>query len=267
MQSCFYEGEVVHRRTHPVSHQFRYRVAMFYLDLDEIESLENDRLLSTQPHHWNGFVAGDHLALRPGDSSTTTCETLADRVRHLVVEQTGMRLAGPVRLLTQLRRLGFYFSPLNLYFCFDAAGEDLQAIVAEVSNTPWREQHLYVLWAGNGDGDYGAGQRRYSHAKQFHVSPFMSMQFDYAWAISPPGEALSVAIGNRAADGTTPFTATMQLSRRPLDRSNLRRLWLRYPWLTAQIFAAIYWQALKLWWKKCPYHPHPNRSPAPAAMK
>ena len=39
MQSCLYEGTVWHSRTRPVNHQFQYRIAMAYLDLDELPAI------------------------------------------------------------------------------------------------------------------------------------------------------------------------------------------------------------------------------------
>ena len=75
---------------------------------------------------------------------------LADAVRQFVAAETGFRPEGPVRLLTQLRRYGYYFSPLNLYYCFDRDGETVEVVVAEVSNTPWLERHCYLLWGGTG---------------------------------------------------------------------------------------------------------------------
>ena len=41
----------------------------------------------------------------------------------------------------------------------------------------------------------------------------------------------------------------------------------RYPLMSAQTSAAIYYQAWKLWWKKCPFYTHPknetNRTACP----
>ena len=70
---------------------------------------------------------------------------LADAVRDLVEERTGARPAGPIRLLTHLRSFGHCFNPVSFYYCFDPAGERVEAVVAEVTNTPWGERHAYVL--------------------------------------------------------------------------------------------------------------------------
>ena len=100
----------------------------------------------------------------------------------LVEERTGWRPVGPIRLLTLLRNWGYYFSPLSLYYCFDRAGQTVDAVVAEVSNTPWRERHWYVLWQGNRIGE--PSQLRFRHPKGFHVSPFMDMDMQYEWHLT-----------------------------------------------------------------------------------
>ena len=39
MKSCLYVGEVVHRRLMPVTHELRYRVFNFFVDVDELPQL------------------------------------------------------------------------------------------------------------------------------------------------------------------------------------------------------------------------------------
>ena len=56
-----------------------------------------------------------------------------------------MRPVGPIALLTNFRYFGFRMNPVSFYYCFDAAGENVETVVAEVSNTPWNERHCYVL--------------------------------------------------------------------------------------------------------------------------
>ena len=51
---------------------------------------------------------------------------LDEGVRNLVEQRTGIRPQGPIRLLTQLRHFGYYFSPLNLFYCFDATGTKVE---------------------------------------------------------------------------------------------------------------------------------------------
>ena len=85
----------------------------------------------------------------------------------------------------------------------------------------------------------------------------MDMDMEYAWQLSQPSESLHLSLQN-IRDDQRVFKATMSLSRRPLTRWQLNRMLVRYPVMTGKITAAIYWQALKLWRKKCPYYSHPK---------
>ena len=234
---------------------------MVYVDLDELPRLVSDGILAGRRLSVAALLPEDHRALVA--SKERECEddlhkSLRERVCHIVERETGEQVRGPVRLLTQLRYFGYYFSPLNLYYCFDESASHVQAVVAEVSNTPWREQHLYILHEGN---RASASANEFSHAKTFHVSPFMDMDLQYRWEISAPAEQLHVNLSNVADGQQTPFfAADLALSRKPLTRANMTRMLVRYPLMTAQIMGAIYYQAFRLWWKACPYYPHPKTS-------
>lgn len=248
MHSCIYEGRVGHCRYQPLVHRFRYRLMTMYLDLDELATLTAPGgLISTARFSTAAFQRSDHL----GDRGVP----LAESVRQLVNEQCGRRPPGPIRLLTQLRYFGYYFSPLNLFYCYDEQGQRIEAVVAEVSNTPWGERHGYVLWQGNRMAS--EGRMRFRHPKTFHVSPFMGMESQYEWRLSEPEEHLTVHIAV-TQDTQRLFDASMSLRRRPLERAQLRSALIRYPWMTARIMTAIYYQALRLWLKKVPFFPHPK---------
>jgi DUF1365 family protein len=102
-----------------------------------------------------------------------------------------------------------------------------------------------------------ANRLRFRHRKDFHVSPFMDMDFDYLWQLNTPADTLKVVLANHQA-GKRVFVADMVLRRRPLTRGQIIRSWLRFPWMTAQVLSAIYFEAFRLWMKKCPYYPHPG---------
>src|SRR3954447_5669153 len=103
---------------------------------------------------------------------------LDEAVRALVAERTGNRPAGPIRVLTQLRSFGYCFNPVSFYYCFDEAGERVQTVVAEVTNTPWGERHAYVVERR------GPGILKGDSEKVLHVSPFMGMDHRYDWRVA-----------------------------------------------------------------------------------
>jgi DUF1365 family protein len=247
MNSGLYRGWVRHRRYAPVPHEFRFPLFLMYLDLDELPTLFDGRWLwSARRPAVAWFRRADYL----GDPGVP----LDRAVRDCVAERTGHRPAGPIRLLTHLRTLGFVMNPVSLYYCFAPDGHAVEAIVADVTNTPWNERHAYVLRPDSAGG--GRGPWRFVFDKAHHVSPFLEMAMRYDWRCSAPGPRLLVHIENHSAGGRQ-FDATLALRRRPFTGGSLASALVRYPWLTAQVAAGIYWQALRLWVKGAPFHAHP----------
>ncbi len=250
--SCVYEGWVRHRRYGSVAHELRTKLFMLYLDLDELPALfDGYRLASARGRAVAEFRRADYL----GDPR----RPLAAEVRELVADRTGrLPPAGPVRLLTNLRYFGHCFNPVSLYYCFDGAGERVETVVAEVTNTPWGERHAYVLSPASDRGAASIMCGRF--AKEFHVSPFMGMDLTYAWRMTEPGSRLIVHIDSER-DETVAFDATLSLERHPLSPARLRRLLATHPLLTLRIVRQIYGNGLRLRLKGARYFPNPSGAP------
>jgi len=90
-----------------------------------------------------------------------------------------------------------------------------------------------------------------------HVSPFMPMELEYNWVLSAPADRLAIFMAN-SKDGKRFFDATLSLERTPITGRSLAGLLIRFPFMTARITFAIYWQALRLWIKRCPVYRHPG---------
>lgn len=248
MHSALYQGVVRHRRFSPARHAFEYTLFMVYLDLAEADEAFRGRWLwsASRPAPAR-FRREDHY----GDPGTP----LDSSIRDLVLEKTGRRPDGPIRLLTHLAYYGWCFNPVSFYYCFDASGARVQTVVAEVANTPWHERHMYVL----DRRECAAGATmEFRRQKEFHVSPFMPMDQQYRWLFREPGEGLFVHMEN-LEKGAALFDATMTLTRRELTGPALAGALLRWPFMTLSVVAGIHWQALRLWLKKVPVHTHPAK--------
>jgi DUF1365 family protein len=222
---------------------------MMYIDLDELPDVFSGR--------WFWSSSRPALArFRRENYLGKADEPLPVAVRNRVEEETGVRPTGPIRLLTHLSYFGYCFNPISVYYCFDEADTRVDAIVAEVTNTPWGERHSYVLSDAMNKGDDTT--RNYETRKKLHVSPFMDMEMVYDWLLTEPRDNIVLRINNRQ-DGQLLFGATLILRRHEISSPALARILLRHPFMTLKIAAAIRWQALKLWLKGCPVCPHPDK--------
>ena len=242
MESSIYEGRVRHVRWIEPRHGFTKRLFMVYLDLSELDRVFAGRWL------W-GIERARLVSFRRRDHLGDPAQSLDRSVRELVREHTGRALEGPIRLLTQLRTAGYVFNPVSLYYGFKPSGE-LDAVIADVSNTPWKERHAYVLPATKGRVDIRA-------QKEFHVSPFLPMSHEYRFTLEPPAATLRARIENFAL-GERVFDASLDLERREIGTASLASTLARYPWMTVQVIAAIYWQAFRLHRLGAVVYPHPG---------
>ena len=245
--SCIYAGTIRHRRLQPAK-EFQHRLAFVYVDLAELPDLLGGRLLAPGPGllRWR---RGDYL----GPKSVALDAAVRDRVREL----SGTLPLGPIRLLTQLRSFGLCFNPVSFYYCLDPAGERVDCVLAEVTNTPWGERHSYLL----GDRRAGSLVLTGTFAKQLHVSPFMGMDHVYQARATEPGPTLSVHIESRR-QGEAVFDAILALERRELTRAEVARMSARFPLATVRVLALIYGHALGLKLAGARLYPHP-RAAAP----
>jgi DUF1365 family protein len=246
--SALYEGTVRHRRFVEGEREFTHGLALAYVDLDELPDLLGGRLVRERPGVVR-FRRSDYLGADSG-------QPLLDSVRDAAERDTGSRPAGPVRVLTHLRSFGHCFNPVSFYYCFDPAGERIEAMLAEVTNTPWGERHLYALPGGDPDG---GKVLRGSSDKLMHVSPFMGMDHRYDWRVAAPADTLSVHIESHRG-GSLAFDATLSLRRRELSRRSLAGVTARYPVATARVLALIYAHALRIKLNGTRVHPHPEAS-------
>ncbi|MFD2144357.1 DUF1365 domain-containing protein [Mucilaginibacter antarcticus] len=142
INSCLYKATVMHHRFSPKVHRFNYDVFMFYLDLDEIDTLSKKlRLMSRNRFNLFNFRDKDHLQLpkENPDTSKNIRQHITDYLHQNSVDIGN----GRIMVLTNLCTLGYQFNPVSFYYCYDEQDNVVCSIV-EVCNT-FREMKPYFL--------------------------------------------------------------------------------------------------------------------------
>jgi uncharacterized protein len=237
----------MHNRLAPKPNRFHYRVFMFYLDLDEIDTL-NKRMSFMSRNKFNlfNFRDKDHLRLpkENPDGSKNIRQHISD-----YLQTQGVDIGrGRIMVLTNLCTLGYQFNPVSFYFCYDEKDQPVCSIV-EVCNT-FHEMKPYFLGANT----RANGHFKLNTSKYFYVSPFIDMDTNFDFDLQIPGEKLQIRIDDFDQQGEQFFISTLSGEKKPLTDANLLIYFFSFPFITLKVISLIHWQAFKLWLKKLPFH-------------
>ncbi|MDX3324475.1 DUF1365 domain-containing protein [Streptomyces sp. ME02-6979-3A] len=233
MVNALYPCAITHVRTAPRRYALRHRTYLWLVDPD------HPPRLPAVLRPLAGFDARDHF----GGTAPTVRAGLERFLRA-----RGVDLAdGTVTMLTQARVLGHVFNPLTVYWCHRPDGTPL-CVVAEVHNT-YGERHCYLLHPD----EAGRAVTR----KDFYVSPFFPVDGGYRMRLPQPGPRLDLTV-HLERQGARPFTATVRGTRRPGTPAQLLRLFLRHPFSTVVVSAAIRLHGIRLFLRRLPVQPRPR---------
>lgn len=256
LKSQFLEGSIRHRRMTPVKYDFDYPIGMYAIRLDEWDLLPGLHPgVSTRRLNQVWFRRRDYF--QPGNDS------LDGAVRRHVEIATGNRPQGPIELVTHPRYWGWIFNPVSFYLCYPEDADSQtnpvpEAILAQITNTPWKQRHSYVLAGGAiTETTDGWRSRRYRFAKHFHVSPFNPMEQDYDWLFGFHPDGLRIHMNVRGAEGKV-FDATLAINRQRLTTEVAQHALRRFPMETIKASLGIHLNAFRLWRKGAVFHNHPQ---------
>ncbi|CAN5700630.1 DUF1365 domain-containing protein [soil metagenome] len=237
MKSCLYECTVFHRRYSPKLHEFRYRIFLFALDLDELpEACKKVPLLRHNRSGIYSFRDEDHFQVTPGNARANA---------EAFLGQNGINeKPAQILLLTNTRVLGYVFNPISVWYCYRADGSPLAAI-AEVGNTFGELKPFLIPVKG--------GEFHLRTVKHYYVSPFSDLDLEFDFRFKLPGERLSLLIDDYQGTEKT-FVSTLTGRREELTTRRLATFSIKYPLITLKVIFLIHWHALLLWVKKVPFH-------------
>ena len=234
INSCIYNGTVIHKRFKPKEHFFKYKVFSLLIDLSEIQKLcEQIKFFSLNKFNLISFYERDHGA-RDG---TSLEKWVKNNLENTDIDIEGIK----IKLLCYPRILGYVFNPLSIFFIYNK-NDKLVSILYEVKNT-FGEQHTYIFKV---EDDTELFQHNCS--KKFHVSPFIEMDCNYFFRILKPCERISVIIDQYQSDEKILY-ASQDGKRKDLNSKELLKSYIKHPLMTFKIISAIHFEAFKLWTK------------------
>jgi DUF1365 family protein len=250
MRSHLLVGKVRHRRARPFTYELEHDVFYVALDLEELDEVAaRSWLVSRNRRAILAFHDADHL---PGGA------TAIDRDVRAILRTDGVEPGDwQITLITNLRMFGYVFNPASFYLCRDVGGV-LRRVIVEVHNT-FGERHLYLLRPSeNATTAFQSGM-----AKDFFVSPFISVDGRYAIHVRDDDAGVRVAIALRQDDAPM-LSTSLVLRRRAMTDGALVRALLRHPLLTQRTIALIHWHAFRLWLRGAPFFRHGRVKPGHA---
>ncbi len=124
----------MHHRLEPKYFRFHYNIFMFYIDLDELETLTQKYwLISRNRFNVFSFRNKDHLQL-PRENPDKTKNTKEHILGYL--KENGIDLKAPkIILLTNFCTFGYQFNLCFILLIFPQGSDTPVCSIAEISNT------------------------------------------------------------------------------------------------------------------------------------
>ena len=240
LNSCLYDCEVMHYRLKPKKHKLVHKVFMFYLDLDELDSVvKNVPWIGRNKNNVYAFYDKDHFDFGK--------DTVKENLKVFLKNNGFGEPIERIMLLTNLRTFGYIFNPVSFYFCFNKENQPRCAVV-EIGNT-FKELKPYFI------GPESLGQEGFVsiHKKEFYISPFANLNVKMEFKLKIPSEILDTRVQD-IDDHDKFLYATLTGKKQALNKSNIFWYTLKFPLITLKVIGLIHFHAFLLYLKQVPFH-------------
>ena len=247
LKSSLFSNIVVHQRLLPFHHRFKYSLTSFYIDYDELCTLDkNINFFSYNKFNIFSFNESDH-GYRDHRSLR---EFVKDILSKNSIKYNNLKFS----VLCFPRVLGYVFNPLSIIFCFDH--NDLIAIFYEVKNTS-NEQHTYCFGSKS-----SSIKSIYKHQcnKKFYVSPFIEMHCYYKFSTKIPSDKLSFLIEQFNIKNEKVLIASQIGKKINFTSATIMLSFFKHPLMTFKVIFSIHYQAMKIFLKGGKYYSR-NKKP------
>lgn len=210
---------------------------MLDIDVDRLDILENNALVSYNAFNLFAFKAKDHFG---------RSDDFRKNVRALLASFS-LGETPCMRFITLPRIAGFVFNPISMLILCDDR-ETPMHLLAEVHNYNGGRIVYNVPLERKENGSFCGNV-----LKDMHVSPFCERDGNYAFTMTYDDEGLRMNI-RLDESGISTLNATLNLKALPYRTSATTGLFMRHSLLTVWVVTRTLWQSLKLWRKGLSLH-------------
>ena len=244
-----FQGKIFHKRYGKIEHSFENKIVSIFIDLTSLSNNQlnkNPELFSINKFNIFSWRSSNH-GLQLKDTKPKDLESF---IINLISKkkETDDQYIKSIKLLTFPRVLGFVFSPLSVYFCYNKVNQLMHAVF-EVKNT-FGDTHHYILKNIPQKGD------TQKILKKMFVSPFYNTKGSYLLNVMYQNNKIETSVEYKINKKII-FSASMKLKEIDFNNFNILSSIFNLSMFPGKVWINIHYQAIKLWYKKVALHKIP----------
>lgn len=240
-------SKIYHKRFSIKEYDFTHDGFFLYLDLDNLDEINNMKLFSLNRFNFFSIFYKDY--------GNGKFDHPKEYILNILQEnKVDISKIDKIFLITMPRIFGYVFNPVSFWLCFNKK-QDLVLSLAEVNNT-FGERHSYICNKKNmeriSSGDI------IEKEKLFHVSPFFKIRGKYKFKFDISDEKIKIDI-NYFEENKVSLSTYIKGNIVAMRDIEFAKYIFLYPFLTLKVILLIHYHAFILWIKKIKFFTKPNK--------